>query len=51
MALQISLTCSFFRVFGILIESPLAVAKAAATLPGVHTNMKHDIINSVFHPD
>jgi hypothetical protein len=32
-------------VFGILLGSPLAVAKAAATLPGVHT--KHDIIQSI----
>jgi hypothetical protein len=31
--------------FGILLGSPLAVAKAAATLPGVHT--KHDIIQNI----
>jgi hypothetical protein len=29
-----------FLVFGILLGSPLAVAKAAATLPGLHT--KHE---------
>jgi hypothetical protein len=30
-----------FLVFGILLGSPLAVAKAAATIPGVHT--EHEI--------
>jgi hypothetical protein len=34
------MVCVVFLVFGILLGSPLAVAKAAATLPGVHT--KHE---------
>ena len=38
-------TCeNVILVFGILLGSPLAVAKAAATLTGVHT--KHDIIQN-----
>jgi hypothetical protein len=33
--------------FSILLGSPLAVAKAAATLPGVHT--KHETLHNTEH--
>ena len=37
----------FIWYFGILLGSPLAVAKAAATLPGVHTT--HDTQHNTEH--
>ena len=34
--MHVQLKLNQCRIFGILLGSPLAVAKAAATLPGVH---------------
>ena len=40
--LELFVQLDWYWYFGILLGSPLAVAKAAATLPGVHTNMKYN---------
>ena len=37
-------------IFSILLGSPLAVAKAALTLPGVHTEIEHHIIQIISPP-